>query len=263
MTHLRTFSYGGGVQSTAALVLAAQRKIDFPIFLFSNVGDDSEHPATLSYVNDIAEPFAAKHGLDLIELHRRRRDGTIETIYERLVGNNRSIVIPVRLSTGAPGNRACTIDFKVRVIARWQRQHGATCDNPAVTGLGISMDELQRMRTNSAIPYQTLDYPLIDLRLTRRDCIQIIENAGLPVPPKSACWFCPFHRHSHWNEMLRNEPELFSRAVDLEQRINHKRSAIGRDVVTFHRSGKPLAEAVKLQLSLFEDEPCDSGFCFV
>ena len=49
---LRVFSYGGGVQSTAALVLAAQGKIDFPTFLFANVGDDSEHPATLRYVRE-------------------------------------------------------------------------------------------------------------------------------------------------------------------------------------------------------------------
>lgn len=45
---IRAFSYGGGVQSTAALVLAAQGIIDYPLFLFSNVGDDSEHPGTLS-----------------------------------------------------------------------------------------------------------------------------------------------------------------------------------------------------------------------
>lgn len=32
-TALRTVSYGGGVQSTALLVLAAQRRIDFPLFL--------------------------------------------------------------------------------------------------------------------------------------------------------------------------------------------------------------------------------------
>ena len=48
---LRVASYGGGVQSTAMLVLAAQRIIDFPLFLFANVGDDSEHPASLRYVD--------------------------------------------------------------------------------------------------------------------------------------------------------------------------------------------------------------------
>ena len=47
---LRTVSYGGGVQSTALLVLAAQRQIDYSIFLFANVGDDSENPATLRYL---------------------------------------------------------------------------------------------------------------------------------------------------------------------------------------------------------------------
>ena len=39
---LRSFSYGGGVQSTAALVLACRREIDFPLFIFANTGDDSE-----------------------------------------------------------------------------------------------------------------------------------------------------------------------------------------------------------------------------
>lgn len=53
---LRTISYGGGVQSTALLVLAATGRIDFTTFLMSNVGDDSEHPDTLTYVHDVAVP---------------------------------------------------------------------------------------------------------------------------------------------------------------------------------------------------------------
>lgn len=38
---LKAFSFDGGVQSTAALVLAAQGKPDYRTFLFCNVGDDS------------------------------------------------------------------------------------------------------------------------------------------------------------------------------------------------------------------------------
>ena len=49
---LKVFSYGGGVQSTACLVLVAQGKLGIQTFLFANVGDDSEHPATLRYVRD-------------------------------------------------------------------------------------------------------------------------------------------------------------------------------------------------------------------
>ena len=43
---LRTFSFGGGWQTTAALVLAARAELDFRTFLFANVGEDSERPAT-------------------------------------------------------------------------------------------------------------------------------------------------------------------------------------------------------------------------
>jgi hypothetical protein len=61
----RVVSYGGGVQSNALLVLAAQGRIDYRTFLFANVGDDSEHPATLRYVRGVAMPYAAAHGIAL------------------------------------------------------------------------------------------------------------------------------------------------------------------------------------------------------
>src|SRR5947209_1941983 len=49
---LKVFSFGGGVQSTAALVLAARGEIDYQTFLFANVGGDSENPETLRYVRE-------------------------------------------------------------------------------------------------------------------------------------------------------------------------------------------------------------------
>src|SRR5579859_4780651 len=123
---IRVFSYGGGVQSTAALVLPAQARIDYKTFLFCNVGSDSEHPATLKYVHEVAMPYAKQHSIELIEL-QRTRFGEPETIYERLTREgSRSIGIPVRMAgSGAPGNRACTGDFKIKVIAKWLRERGA------------------------------------------------------------------------------------------------------------------------------------------
>lgn len=79
---LRVVSYGGGVQSTALLVLAAQGRVDFRVFLMANTGDDSEHPATLRYVREVAVPFAAQHDLELHLLDRTRRDGSVETVDE-------------------------------------------------------------------------------------------------------------------------------------------------------------------------------------
>jgi integrase len=107
---LRVISYGGGVQSTALLAMAAAGTIAFRRFLFANVGDDSEHPATLDYLHRWAVPFAAAHHLELIELRRVRRDGRLETLYGRLTDpDTRFIPIPARGSSGAPGRRLCCV----------------------------------------------------------------------------------------------------------------------------------------------------------
>src|SRR5690606_25124341 len=71
------------------------------------------------------------------------------------------------------------------------------------------------------------EHPLIDLRLTRKDCKAIVADAGLPVPPKSSCFFCPFHKRSEWIELRREQPELFKRAVEIENRLNEKRAKLG------------------------------------
>ena len=61
---LKVISYGGGVQSTAMIVLATQGLIPgVTDALFSNVGDDSEYPATLTFVRDIMTPWAAERGI--------------------------------------------------------------------------------------------------------------------------------------------------------------------------------------------------------
>lgn len=266
----RVFSYGGGVQSTAALVLAAQGKIDYPTFLFCNVGADSENPETLAYVEQYAKPFAQEHGIELIELQKIRQDGSRDTIYGHLTKpNSKSIGIPVRMSNGSPGNRSCTVDFKIGVVDKWLREHGAKAQG-AICGLGISFDERLRMRyplIDPETPWKERAYPLVDLRLDRVACMTIIEKAGLPVPPKSSCYFCPFHRLSVWQEMRQKQPELFQKAANLEEFINQRRAELGKDKVWLSGALKPLMQATTAlhQDSLFDEETdemvCDEGVC--
>lgn len=268
---MRAFSYGGGVQSTAALVLAAHGIIDFPVFLFANVGDDSEDPKTLAYVNQYAKPYAALHGIQLVELRRERRDGTTGTLYADLTREeSRSVPIPVRMANGAPGTRNCTANFKIAVIGRWLKARGASKDSKATVGIGISLDEVGRVNARKAKPYEIPTYPLLDHEpaLRRSDCVQIIERAGLPIPPKSACWFCPFHRPQTWAEMRRDRPEMFDRACALEDTLNDRRATLGKDPVWLTRFNKPLAAAIPAageMLSVFnplDEDTCDNGACF-
>lgn len=265
---LRVFSFGGGVQSVAALVLASRGEIDYREFAFAHVGGDSEHPGTLAYLEEHAQPFAARHGLTIHVLRRTKRDGSVETVLGRLQSTARSISIPARMSNGAPGNRTCTVDFKIKVVAKWLKGRGATEADPATVGLGISVDEIHRARRESGVPWERLDYPLITpLRLVRANCAALIKRAGLPVPPKSACWFCPFHRPSEWQRMRREEPDLFQKAVEVERAMNEKRGALGRDRVWLTRFNKPLDMAIpdSGQTTMFEGDgaldTCESGYC--
>ena len=266
---MRTFSFGAGVQSTAVLVLQAQGKLPEPydVFLFANVGDDSEDPRSLEYFHEHHVPFAKKHGIELIEVQKHSRAGEKQTLMSQLMKpESRSLPIPVRMSNGAPGRRSCTADFKIHVIRKWQRQHGSSRDNIAVCGLGISVDEIQRARTDSGFDDQVLEYPLLDLGLWRKDCYDIIEAAGLPKPPKSACFFCPFHDLNAWRELKRNLPEEFEKSCQLEETLNIRREKLGKDHVWLTRWAAPLRQVIddQLVLDLNDDGPegCDSGSCF-
>jgi hypothetical protein len=263
----RVVAYGGGVQSTALLVLAATGRLDFSTFLFANVGDDSEHPATLRYVREVAAPYAAAHGIALHTLDRVRRDGQVETLYGRLTREgSRSLPIPVRMSGGAPGTRSCTADFKIKVIGRWVKAHGATPTSRATVAVGISVDEIHRANSRRVEAYEQLVYPLLDLRMRRTDCAATIRAAGLPVPGKSACFFCPLHRADAWTVMRHDEPALFDRCVELERVLNARRKMLGRDPVYLTRYGAPLDHVVPagvVPLPLADDggDGCDNGWC--
>jgi hypothetical protein len=257
---VRSVSYGGGVQSTALLVLAAQKRIDFDLFLFANTGDDSEHPATLAYVRDIAMPYAEANGIEVLELSRHRRDGTIETLWGRMHNGNKSVPIPYRnTKDGKPMSRSCTADFKTRVIGKELKRRGATAVDPATVALGISVDEIERAKPglDPMALFQFRVYPLLDLGLHRRHCSELIADAGLPVPPKSACWFCPHHDKDAWRKLKRETPGLFAASCELESDLAVRRGA----PVFLTRHGRPLAETLDDQLTLDGLDDCESGWC--
>jgi hypothetical protein len=270
------FSSGNGVQSVATCVLMAQGKIDCSHVVFCNVGEDSENPKTLAYGRNVLEPFLSRHGIRYVEVsrvHRRRSrrhnktpGDTFPTLMEyTLTEDNRSIPVCMRMQNGSPGNRSCTMDWKIKVFhAYCKEQLGATPQAPAVKMLGISIDEIERVNWDSGDEAIINDYPLVDLQISRAGCVEIIEAAGLPVPSRSACWFCPFTKPSEWLRRKNEEPELFQRAVEFERRVNEKRRRIGKDQVFLAPFGVDLetfaaGEYEQSDLEMFDT--CESGHC--
>lgn len=244
----RIFSFGGGVQSTACLILAAQGKIDFQTFVFANVGDDSEDPATLQYLTMWAWPYAAEHGLDLVEIAKGGR-----TLMQQIeLGPDIPIPAwPMRFP------RSCTTNWKIKPLARYAKKNGV-----GVMGMGISTDEWMRAK-DSRIPGVVYEFPLIELGLSRRDCTELIASSALPVPPRSACFFCPYNSQTRWTTLKRERPGLFAKAVHVEEMLTAKSRGRGYGAATLRASGVPLT-AMGDQ-STFDDlvaGECESGFCW-
>ena len=89
-----------------------------------------------------------------------------------------------------------------------------------------------------------------------------ILEAGLPVPPKSACFFCPFKSRMAWRDLKREQPELFETACRVEQHLDAKMRRAGHGGVLLTDSGVPLAVAVGEGVQMQIDDFCDSGWCF-
>jgi hypothetical protein len=265
-TPIYIFSCGGGVQSTACLVLAAQCVIPYRTFIFANVGDNAEDPRTLAYVRDVLKPYAALHGIRWVDIQRKRRDGTPVDLHEDLLRPVRAINIPVRMSNGSPGNRNCTVEFKIKPIAKWIKANASGC----VLGKGISTDEPHRATPSRESDGYSSAYPLIELGMSRSDCLRLAADAGLPQPPKSSCWFCPYKTTDQWVAMRQERPVLFDQVAQLERHLNNKRRLIGKDPVFISAVGArkliSIDQAIPEQIGLFpewidEQDACESGYC--
>lgn len=274
-THRRVLSFGAGTQSVAALVAQARGLLDRPYdeFVWSDVGADSEEPEVHEYMRDVVIPYAHRHDIKIVRVAKQRY-GVEDTVLQSVMRNNRSIPIPARMSNGAPSNRSCTYDYKIKVVDDYCKRRGWT---HVTTGLCFSVDEYRRTlnkprhwtaasaRNVNKRLFKRYDFPLIDdLLMDRQASINLVMAAGLPKPPRSACWFCPFKARADWLHDKNHRPEVIQRAAILEAVLNKKRSSIGKDAVYLHPStrGKMnrLLDAISDQMSLF-DETCESGYC--
>jgi hypothetical protein len=67
-------------------------------------------------------------------------------------------------------------------------------------------------------PQYDYGYPLMDWGWNRQRCEQVIAAAGLPVPAKSACFFCPAAKKPELVELSQRSPDLYQHSLALEDR---------------------------------------------
>jgi len=244
------WSYGGGTQTAAIAVLILQGKLPRPdVVVMADTG--REIASTWVYLDEIVSPALASIGLSV-------QVASHELATVDIYAHNGDLLLPAYTSQKDGGKLPtfCSNEWKKHVIRRWLR---ANDYNDVDVWLGISTDEIERMKPSGLNWYRHV-YPLIEMiPTTRAQCSALVETFGWPTPPKSRCWMCPNQSLQMWSEMRRTQPQEFAKAVQLEAELQAH-----DEHIYLHRAMIPLVNAVDLtdqQPGLFDG--CDSGYCFV
>jgi len=222
-------AYGMGVDSTAMLVGFHQRGIRPDLILFADTG--GEKPETYAY-EPIIQAWLKKVGFPRMITVRYvlLEDPEKYKTLEQSCDVNRTLP-----SLAFMGNKGCSAKWKIApqnayvrewpaAINVWKTPSGTFDKNgkpimgkvlkaigydagPADSKRGWDLDDDEK--------YEYW-YPLREWGWDRERCKKEIAAAGLPVPPKSACFFCPATKPHELIELKRKHPGHAARIVKME-----------------------------------------------
>lgn len=197
-------SFGCGVNSVAMVIMLVEDGWTGPI-VFADPG--AEDPDTYCYLEYFQREYLVSRGLEVIQLSPKTHPELYCPSYRMTLIEKCDLkrIVPIMFL------RWCTAEYKRTPLIRWTKRQGF--DRQL---LGIAWDERRRAK---AARKKGLDreYPLVDYEIGRPGCVAIIEQAGLAVPPKSGCWFCPFQRISDWRRLYELRRDLWDRAEEMDE----------------------------------------------
>lgn len=266
---LPVLSLGAGVQSSTLALMAA-------------CGEVLPMPSAAIFADTQAEPAAVYAWLDWLEKQlpypvvRVTRGSLKDAMLKVRLSKKSGLTyekhsIPAYIAHPTRGDgilgRHCTIDYKITPITRHLRQYKK---RGVSQWIGISVDECDRMKPNRE-KWIHNRWPLIEKNMTRQDCLDWMQAHGYPMPPRSACTFCPYHNDYEWHKMKTEDAAAWQDAINTEAALQDTIRQVPRIEGTpyLHASRMPLA-TVKLkprsrkryiQTNLFRNE-CE-GMCGV
>ena len=273
-TKWNVINLGAGVQSSAMALMAARGEItpmpDFAVFADTQAEPTHVYEWLAWLEKQLPFPVIRVTKANLTEeslrIRPRESGGTYMKRLIPMFG-----LLPNGNTVAAIG-RKCTADYKVIPILKHIREacgikHGQK-EITVTQWIGISYDEMQRMKLPSH-PWTQHRWPLVEKKMRRGHCLDWMKANGYPEPPRSACYYCPFHSDDEWRRLRDDDPEHFAKAIEFDSKI---RAAFAdgekemRMQVYLHRSCKPLgqvnfdSEEDKGQLNFDFQSECE-GMC--
>ncbi|MGD8170054.1 hypothetical protein ACQEXU_00220 [Vibrio sp. TRT 21S02] len=262
---LQVLSSGGGTQSICMVVLIYIGAIPKPDLI---IMADTEREASnvFDYHKRHIKPICDEMGVEFVIVPKS--DWTNNDICTE---SDDETVLPAfftefngRSAKGELGKQPgfCSSKWKVEPIQRYLNNRFGEKEltkRGVDFWIGMSFDERNRVKYPSG-KWQKR-YPLFEAEILREQAIQIVQDFGLPEPPRSACWMCPNRHDEEWIWMKENVPQDFAAARQFEQELQQDFPWL-----YLHKSGVKLGEIIfttkPKQQDIF-DQFCDTGMCFV
>ena len=188
-----------GGKDSSALAVYLRGKVPDLEYFFCDTG--AELPETYEYLTRLEVILAKK----IVRLNNERGfDHWFEVF---------------RGALPSPQMRWCTKNMKIKPIEAW------IGDTPAVSYVAIRADEANRKGYISTKPNIKSRFPFIEDDVDKDGVMRILEDAGIGLPSyyewrtRSGCYFCFYQRKAEWIGLADRHPDLFKRAVAIENKV--------------------------------------------
>ena len=187
----------GGKDSSALAVYMRDRVPDMEYF-FCDTG--AELPETYAYLAKLELVLGKK----IVRLNAEKGFNHYFEIY--------------RGTLPSPQMRWCTNHLKIKPLEKW------VGDDEVISYVAIRSDEGNRKGYVPTKPNIKAVFPFMEDGIERDDVMRILDEAGLNLPEyyewrtRSGCYFCFFQRKVEWVGLADKHPDLFQKAIAIEQK---------------------------------------------
>ncbi|HEY7765396.1 MAG TPA: phosphoadenosine phosphosulfate reductase [Aestuariivirgaceae bacterium] len=206
---------GLGVNSTALLIRLSRADVRPDLILFADTG--SEKPETYAYLEIRRQWLRRVEFPDLIVVRRRGVRVPDQSLEDQCLRTG-------TLPSLAYGGKSCSLKWKVapqdKFCNHWPPALRCWQSGGRVIkaiGYDAGPSDGRRIKEFRDRKYRFW-YPLREFGLDRAACIDLIRSEELPLPCKSACFFCPATKKPELVQLHSDYPDLLERALAIERK---------------------------------------------
>lgn len=245
-------AFGGG-RNGAMLLGMYERGIVPDLITFADTG--GEKPETYEAVERMSRWSQDHLGRAITVVRKRSQYASLED----------NCLKKQMLPSAAYGFRSCSDKWKIQPQNYYRNHHPLILEAWATgekvkIAIGYDAGESRRGSKLTEDAKYKFWFPLVEWGWFLEDCIASFGRHGLPVPPKSACYYCPSSTKKEVLALAKDHPELFARAVEMERNAAPSLTTVkglGR-----HWSWEQLVQISNQQMEMLPEAPQMACACF-